>query len=487
MTSTILWFRRDLRLADNPALTAALGRGQVIPLYIHAPEEAAPWQPGAASHWWLHHSLAALQDSLRRLGSRLILRSGSSAEILRALARETGSDAVLWNRLYEPPLVERDKAIKARLRAEGIDCRSSNGSLWHEPWEVTTQGGTPFKVFSPFWRAVQARGTPTAPLPAPAAMPAVPTRLSSLSLRELGLLPRVPWDQGLAATWRPGEPSTLQALARFLEQAIGDYAGHRDFPAVEGTSRLSPGLHFGELGPSQVYWAVLQADEGQARAGGGAEAFLRQLGWRQFATHLLFHFPATVDQPLDPRFRSFPWAGAEDRQAMRAWQRGETGIPIVDAGMRELWTTGWMHNRVRMIVASLLTKNLLVPWQEGARWFWDTLVDADLANNTLGWQWVAGCGADAAPYFRVFNPVLQSRKFDPDGHYLRRWVPELRELPDRWVHAPWEAPTTVLARAGVRLGSDYPFPLVDLARSRRRALAAWDEIKVRRAVAPDEI
>ncbi|MGD8310060.1 MAG: deoxyribodipyrimidine photo-lyase, partial [Chromatiales bacterium] len=323
-------------------------------------------------------------------------------------------------------------------------------------------------VFTPFWKACLRRPPPAAPLAAPEKLPPCPD-VDSLALDALGLLPRIPWDAGLRETWRPGEAGALRRLDGFCRKGLDAYADARERPAVVGTSRLSPRLHFGELSPRQVWWRAVREDSP------GGEAFLRELGWREFAHHLLHHSPETLERPMDRRFEAFPWR--EDPEALRAWQSGRTGIPLVDAGMRELWHTGWMHNRVRMVVASLLTKNLRIHWLEGARWFWDTLVDADLANNTLGWQWVAGCGADAAPYFRIFNPVTQGQRYDPEGAYVRRWVPEIGRLPDRWVHRPWQAPEKVLREAGIRLGSDYPEPIVDLKESRREALAAYEQVK----------
>ncbi|MES0875159.1 cryptochrome/photolyase family protein [Sinimarinibacterium thermocellulolyticum] len=471
MSACLLWFRRDLRLSDNPALTAALARGTpVIPVYIHDPEAERPWTPGAASRSWLHHSLTALAADLAVRGSCLIVRRGPALDTLQALIGETGANAVLWNRLYEPALVARDTRIKAALKRDGIEAGSHNAALWCEPWQIATGSGAPFKVFTPFWRALATR-LPDAPIqPAPERIPAPREWPAGLSIDELALRPQLAWDQGFYAIWQPGEAGALARLASFIDDGLHGYRDARDRPAEGGVSRLSPHLHFGEIGPRQVLRAVQRARAGGEVPERDAEHFLRELGWREFAHHLLHHFPETPDAPLNPGFAAMPWRAVRDHEAeLRAWQRGRTGIPIVDAGMRELWATGWMHNRVRMIVASLLTKNLLIPWQHGARWFWDALVDADLANNTLGWQWVAGCGADAAPYFRIFNPVLQSRKFDATGRYIRRWVPELADLSDAAIHAPWT------------LGADaprgYPPPIVDLGASRQRALDAYARMR----------
>lgn len=477
--TTLLWLRRDLRLTDNPALQAALaGEAAVIPVYIHDDASEAPWAPGGAARWWLHHSLAALDAALRERGSRLILRSGDSLGVLETLCTETGASAVHWNRCYEPTAIARDTRIKQALQARGLAVHSHKAALWREPWELRTGGGDPYRVFTPFWRSLGAQLPELQISPAPARLPPPPASLASQPLAELRLLPRLNWADGFAAHWQPGEAGALQKLQDFVTAPMRDYQQQRDFPAQPGVSRLSPHLHFGELSPQQARAAALRVAGSQAASQGGAEHFLRELGWREFAHHLLYHFPTTPETPLYDKFAPFPWLTpkvyAED---LRAWQRGRTGIPIVDAGMRELWLSGWMHNRVRMVVASFLTKNLLIPWQEGARWFWDTLLDADLANNTLGWQWSAGCGADAAPYFRIFNPVLQSQKFDAQGQYLRRWLPELAGLPDALIHAPWTATPPQLAAAKLRLGQDYPLPIVDLAASRQRALEAYGQIK----------
>ena len=474
MSTAIVWFRRDLRLTDNPALLAATAQcDRLIPVYVHAPDEEAPWPPGAASRWWLHHSLSRLTEDLQRLGSNLIVLQGPSRERLAELARHCRATHLFWNRLYEPATIARDTQIKTWFRGQGLSTASFNAALLHEPWTLRTGKGGPYRVFTPFRKACLADTPPDAPRPAPTRLPPLPKVHGSLPLSALGLLPRIRWDTGLGATWTPGEAGALTALDTFLADAAEHYDDARDRPDRRGTSRLSPHLHFGEIGPRQVLQACRHATPPR-----GIEAYVRQLYWREFAHHLLYHFPDTPELPLDPRFTAFPWSG-DPAPAVAAWQQGRTGIPMVDAGMRELWQTGWMHNRVRMLTASFLTKNLLVPWQTGARWFWDTLVDADLANNTLGWQWTAGCGADAAPYFRIFNPVLQGERFDGDGDYVRRWVPELARLPNRWLHRPWDAPAAVLQQAGIALGTDYPRPLVDLGGSRQRALELWDSIKAR--------
>ena len=486
---TVVWLRRDLRLADNPALAAAVARGgPVIPVVLDpavARGEDAGWELGGASRVWLHHSLAHLDQSLRARGSRLVLRgrpSETARQALLALLDETGATAVMWNRLYEPAAVARDAPLKAELRERGVAVQTFNAALLFEPCGggVTTKEGRPFQVFTPFWRACLATGEPARPasasgdvLPAPARWPV------SLRLQDLSLLPAFDWAAGIRAEWTPGEAGAAARLDALGADVVATYRTGRDRPALDGTSRLSPHLHFGEIGPRQIWHALRdRAGAGDRRGvdlGVGIDSYLRELGWREFAHHLLFHLPATINRPLREPFQRFPWAPS--RATLRVWQRGQTGYPLVDAGMRQLWRTGWMHNRVRMIVASFLVKDLLQPWQAGARWFWDTLVDADLAQNTLGWQWSAGSGADAAPYFRVFNPVSQGRRFDPDGDYVRRWVPELGGLPGATIHAPWELPTAELARAGVVLGRTYPERVVDHAFARERALAAYASIR----------
>lgn len=479
MHTAILWFRQDLRLADNPALHEALAEYErVIPLYIHAPEESAPWQPGAASRWWLHHSLAALDKSLRDRGSRLILRHGPSLVALLKLAREGKADAVLCNRLYEAAHIARDKTIMQTLQEHGIKAKDFNSALLFEPGQVLKENGEPYRVFTPYWKACQLRGLLQATCGAAKALPPVSRAIASEKLSAFDLLPRIKWDTGLGQTWQPGEAGAQRRLHTFLDDALSRYSHARDIPAEPGTSRLSSALHFGEIGPRQIVSAVERFTALHHRSGliSNAEAWLRQIVWREFAHGLLYHFPHTSDTPFDERFEHFSWE--DNYQAtLHAWQKGETGIPIVDAGMRELWRTGWMHNRVRMIVASLLTKNLLIPWQEGARWFWDTLVDADLANNSFGWQWVAGSGNDAAPYFRIFNPVLQGEKFDSKGRYVRTWLPEIAALPDSYIHKPWQATEKILGEAGIIPGETYPNPIVDLKASRTRALMRFYLIK----------
>lgn len=472
--TAIVWLRRDLRLSDHQALALARERAErIVFVYIHAPADEAPWEPGGASRWWLHHSLAALAADLAGRGQRLILRHGPTLTALADLIRETGAQLVTWNRLYEPAVIARDKMIKSVLKENGIAAESCNGALLFEPWEIRTDKGEPYQVFTPFWKRCL-RELPGLPPPLPPTDVGHPVpKLASLALDELDLLPCLPWAAGFTPLWQPGETGAHQLLER-LEETVAGYTDSRNRPGIEGTSRLSPHLHFGEISPRQIVAALTPAATTAASAT-GAEAYVSELGWREFAHHLLFHYPHTPGQPLDARFAAYPWEAHPEY--LEAWRQGRTGYPIVDAGLRELWTTGWMHNRVRMIAASLLIKNLQTHWLEGARWFWDTLVDADLANNTLGWQWTAGCGADAAPYYRIFNPVLQAERFDPERRYLRRWLPEIARLPDKWIHQPWEAPESVLQAAGVKLGETYPFPIVDFRVSREQALAGYTRIK----------
>lgn len=483
MKSSILWFRQDLRLDDNPALEAALQTGQsIIPVYIMEPG-MHNWAPGAASQWWLHHSLLALRQSLRERGSDLLIIKDGAQQQINQLCKHANVSHVFWNRCYEPHAIQRDREFKQSLREKDIHAHSFNGSLLTEPWQGLKKDNTPYRVFTPFWKAMQRNGISMYRFKAPSKLPVMKMpelKNNTSDISSLQLLPQIPWDTGFQNSWQPGESGANMNLDKFLDDAVLHYPEERDMPGIKGTSCLSPHLHFGEISPWKI-WQTLQAWSSSNTSTGSikaTEAFLRQLGWRDFAHHLLYHFPHTVDKPLDERFLKFPWKKNYKKQLLR-WQHGLTGIPIVDAGMRELWQTGNMHNRVRMITASLLTKNLLIPWQEGAKWFWDTLVDADLANNTMGWQWTAGCGADAAPFFRIFNPIRQGERFDTKGNYVRHWLPELKAVPDKWIHHPWEAPEEILQQAQVTIGKTYPMPIVDLSESRQRALSIWNEIKVR--------
>ncbi|MEX0923066.1 MAG: deoxyribodipyrimidine photo-lyase [Rhodovibrionaceae bacterium] len=474
----LLWFRQDLRLSDNPALEQAASSGRpILALFILDEETPGRWRPGGASRWWLHRSLEAVGAEIATRGGRLVLRRGKAEEVLHRVIEESGAAAVAWNRCYEPYAIARDKALKARLKARGLEVASHNAALLHEPWTVETGQGEPYKVYTPFWKALQAKPAPAAPLAMPGKL-AFAKPLQGDALESWNLLPTAPdWAGGLRETWTPGEAGAKTRLERFLDSRIEDYPRGRDFPGEDGTSGLSPHLHWGEIGPRQVWQAVLHRVDKAGRGETAAWKFLSEIGWREFCHHLLYHWPDLPEVSWRENFRNFPWN--EDEQALKAWQQGRTGYPIVDAGLRELTATGWMHNRVRMIAGSFLVKDLLIPWQQGEAWFWDTLVDADLANNAAGWQWIAGCGADAAPYFRIFNPVTQSKRFDPSGAYLRKWIPEIADLPDAALHEPWAAPESVLEEAGVKLGESYPNPIVDHGWARKRALDAFATVKKR--------
>jgi deoxyribodipyrimidine photo-lyase len=476
--SSLVWFRDDLRLADNPALAAAAAHGPALCLYIL--DDAPGRRPlGGAARWWLSRSLAALAKGLEAKGGALVLMRGDPAEIIPEIVAAGGLDLVSWNRRYDGAAIALDTALKAKLAA-GIKVESHNASLLNEPWEIATTGGTPMRVFTPYWRAARARGEPAAPKPAPPRIAPLPLpsalKKRALTLDALALEPTGPdWAGGLREAWTPGEAGARQALAGFLDGPIRGYGEERNRPGKPATSRLSPHLRFGEISPRQIWHAAQAAAHAQAALHGDVEKFLSEIGWREFSYHLLFHNPDLATANYNRRFDALPWR--DDGSALRAWQRGQTGYPIIDAGMRELWTTGWMHNRVRMIVASFLIKHLLIDWRQGEAWFWDTLVDADPASNPASWQWVAGSGADAAPYFRIFNPVTQGEKFDPRGSYVRRWVPEIAELRDDLIHRPWKAQPAELAAADIRLGETYPEPIVDLDFGRRRALDALATLK----------
>ncbi|HYD26665.1 deoxyribodipyrimidine photo-lyase [Brevundimonas sp.] len=464
----ILWFRQDLRLADNPALDHAMRTGRpLIPVYI-LDDGPAVRRIGAASRWWLEGSLRALAADLDRRGAGLLLRSGDSETELRRLIAETGADAVFMNRRFEPDAFVHDADIAHALKADGVECHGYNGALLARPGAVWTGSGGAYRVFTPFFRALLEVAAPPPPMPAPGAIEAV-SGLTGDTLDAWALRPTAPdWAGGF--NWTPGEAGAAAALTAFVERGLRSYSKGRDHPAEPAVSRLSPHLHWGEIHPWRAAEAVRRAASDGRVAPAEAEKFVAELGWRDFSAQLLHHFPQMTDTAFRPEYDRMPWR--DDPDGLEAWKRGRTGYPVVDAGMRQLWTTGWMHNRVRMIVASFLVKDLLVDWRAGEAWFWDTLVDADLASNVQNWQWVAGSGADASPWFRIFNPVTQGQKFDADGRYVRRWIPELARLPDRWLHAPWTAPPEILRAAGVRLGQDYPKPVVDHAAARDRALEA---------------
>lgn len=468
----LLWFRQDLRLKDNSALQAAIQTGRpLVAVYIHDPVSEGEWQPGGATQWWLHHALVDLNQQLVDLGGQLLIRRGDSLGCVSQLITELSVRSVYWNRRYEPVIRDRDAAIKKQLREDGIEVKSFNSALIHEPHTISKKDGTPFKVFTPYWKHClkQAKEAPVQVALKKAVFHK--NASGSESISSLGLLPAIFWDEQFYKAWDPTAKGAARLLKTCVASKLAGYEHGRDILDEDATSRLSPYLHFGQIGPRQIWEAVKAKDTGEK----GTCRYLAEIGWREFSYALMYHFPHTSTEPLRPEFADFPWES--DQQLMKAWQTGQTGFPVVDAGMRQLWKTGWMHNRARMITASFLVKHLLQPWQDGARWFWDTLVDADLASNTQGWQWTAGCGADASPYFRVFNPILQGEKFDPNGDYVRRWVPELTGLPNNLIHTPWEADTFALAEAGIVLGRDYPFPVIEHAAGRARALKAYGLFK----------
>jgi len=486
MTPAIVWFRDDLRLADNPALAQAVeNHSAVICVFIRGDALLQPpslsgdcgterERPmGAAARWWLHESLAALDQHLREKGSRLVLRTGDAADVLFALAKESGADAIYWNRRYGAAERASDADLKARLRTAGLAAESHNHALLYEPWTVKSKTGGPMRVFTPFWRAARAMAEPGRPLPAPPAIPS--PQLPSEPLEDWALKPTNPdWASAFQTHWTPGEDGAEARLSLFTETALAGYGSDRDRPDIPSTSMLSPHLRFGEISPRTAFYAAeyARADDGPGR---DIDKFQSELGWREFAYHLLFHNPTLADANYQAKFDAFPWRDAPED--LRAWQRGMTGYPLVDAGMRQLWQTGWMHNRVRMVAASFLIKHLMIHWRHGERWFWDTLVDADPANNPASWQWVAGSGADAAPYFRIFNPTSQGEKFDPEGTFIKAYVPELAKVPAKHIHNPSAAPSDILARAGVVLDEIYPRPIVEHHFARDRALAAFKALK----------
>ncbi|GGY39790.1 cryptochrome/photolyase family protein [Parvularcula lutaonensis] len=472
----LVWLREDLRFDDNPALRAAADRGGAVAcLYVLDDEVAGEWKMGGAQRWWLHHSLSALQDDFEKFGGTLILRRGNAGMIVPQIAEELGAGAVYWNRRYMPWQIEQDKALKEQL-SEDFEVKSFNGRLLNEPWEICTKSGGPYKVYTPYWKQVQQRDIrdPLAKvqkLEAPSRVP------DTDKLDDWGLLPTRPnWAEGFEPVWTPGERGARRRWLDWLKsEGAKNYASHRNRPDLDHTSRMAPHIHFGEISPVTMYREMQQKIEDGDIPQEEGNTFLSELAWREFSYNLLYHFGHMFDEPLMDKFKGFEWDNDEDK--LEAWKKGQTGYPIVDAGMRQLWTEGHMHNRVRMIVGSFLVKDLLVDWRKGMKWFWDTLVCADPASNTASWQWVAGCGADAAPFFRVFNPITQGEKFDPDGDYVRRHVPELKDMPKKHIHAPWQAPKDVLRKAGVELGKDYPEPIVDHGKMREEALSRYKAIK----------
>jgi len=467
----IVWFRRDLRIADNPALHAAVKTGaKILPVYVLDDENAGKWKMGGASRWWLHHSLQSLNEAL---DGKLVLLKGDAFVQISSLAQEVKAGAVYWNRCYEPWRIKRDKLIKETLKDLDIEVESFNGSMLWEPWQVLKDDGTPYKVFTPFYRrGCLSKEEPRTPLPKP--KPDFASFKGGVTLNDLALLPRKPeprWDKKMEQYWEIGEDGAHKQLKHFMSKGLKNYKEGRNIMAADHVSRMSPRLHFGEVSPNQLWHAAKNSSAPDK----DIDCFCSELGWREFSYSLLFHFPDLPTKNLQSRFDAFPWTYSDKN--LSAWQRGQTGYPIVDAAMRELWETGYMHNRARMVVGSFLVKHLLLDWRKGEEWFWDCLVDADLPNNAASWQWIAGSGADAAPYFRIFNPVTQGEKFDADAAYVRKYVPELAALPDKYIHKPWDAPANVLEYAKVTLGKTYPKPIVDHSAAREAAMEAFGKTK----------
>lgn len=474
----IVWFTQDLRLSDNACLHAAVASGHpILPVYILDDVTPGEFAMGGASRWWLHKSLGSLASSLKALDGRLVIRRGEAGSVLGQLVEQTGAKAVYFSRGYAPWSGELEKKIASQCEASGVDCKRFSGFLLHEPEAVRTGNDGPYKVYTPFSRNCLSRDISRQPRPAPETIDFHSAEVTGDGLDDLDLYSGQPdWAAEFPERWSPGEAGAHNKLKHFLETAVGDYDQARNLPDVPGTSRLSPHLHFGEISPLQCWTATRHAVAmSRHNIDRGSHTFEKEILWREFSYHLLHHWPSLPTEPFKPAFANFPWL--QDAEKLAWWQQGQTGFPIVDAGMRELWSTGWMHNRVRMIVASFLVKNLRIAWQSGEQWFRNTLVDADIGANSASWQWVAGCGADASPYFRIFNPILQGEKFDKHGGYVRRWVPELAAMPDKFIHKPWQAHDEILGNAGVELGTTYPRPIVDLGQTRDAALAAYKTIR----------
>lgn len=473
----IFWFRNDLRLQDNPALQKATEANKpIFFIYIHCHSEKKDhWSPGAASRWWLHHSLESLAKALRKHHSELYYFEGDAGQIIPALVEEIDAQAVYCNRVYEPAQIQQDKTIKTQLEKSSSTLIFGQGNTLFPPGSIRNKQNDIYKVFTPYYKACVAKGIPSGVSGEPNKITQYRYNGASISLKELHLLPKIHWYDGLESRWQPGENGAHQILQNFIQDNLADYSQNRDFPELDNTSHLSPHLHFGEIAAQRIVHELQQKAYKGAKLVSESDAFIRQLVWRDFATQILVSFPHTTHRPFQDKFNEFPWKKS-NKALEKAWQQGQTGYPIIDAGMRELWHTGYMHNRVRMIVASFLTKNGLLHWIKGARWFWDTLVDADLAQNSMNWQWVAGSGVDAAPYFRIFNPVTQSKKFDKEGNYIRQWCPELESLPDKYLHEPWQAPNQVLEQAEITLGDTYPQPILDIKETREAALSLFKSL-----------
>lgn len=467
---SIVWFRQDLRLEDNPALLYANKQQHtILPIYILDESKNDQWKMGEASRWWLHKSLASLNASLN---DNLCLATGDALTILKTITNTFNVKGLYWNRCYEPWQIKRDTLIKSTFSSLNIEVKSFNSSLLKEPFENLKEDGTSYKIFTSFYKKNYVGREYSSP---PQEYPLTINwlRHTILSLNDLRLIPINPWYEKLDCHWSPGEEGAHMSLENFIENGLCDYQKGRDYPSLSSTSKLSPHLHFGEISPRQVLHKIFQDIDSFDM---NAEHFVKELCWREFAYNLLYHLPHMPEKNLRSEFDAFNW-GCDD-YLFESWTKGLTGYPIIDAGMRELWQTGYMHNRVRMIVGSFLVKNLLIDWRHGERWFWNTLVDADLANNSAGWQWVAGCGVDASPYFRIFNPITQGEKFDSEGDYVRKYIPELAKLPNKFIHSPWEAPDNVLKACGITLGTTYPTPIVNLKTSREKALAAYKLLKL---------
>jgi deoxyribodipyrimidine photo-lyase len=479
-STTLVWFRQDLRLRDNPALTFAADHGSVIPLYISDTACPTHFKLGGASQWWLHQSLNSLNDSL---DNQLHCLKGDASQLIVELVQQHKIKRVVWNRCYEPWQISRDTTIKQALVDAGIEVYSFNSHLLWEPWQVLKKDQTPYKVFTPYYRrGCLSKPAPRIPVAAPQNLQIEYISTLDSGINSLSLMPKIDWYTQMQDLWSPGEQGAANKLSEFLPLGAKEYKNLRDVPDLSATSKLSPHLHFGEISPNQIWYAGVDALQGKVDDE-GLDCYLSELGWREFSHYLLFHFPHIPQKNFSPKFEHFPWR--DDNPSLKAWQKGQTGIPIIDAGMRELWQTGTMHNRVRMLVGSFLVKNLLIDWRHGERWFWDCLLDADLAANSASWQWVAGTGADAAPYFRIFNPVTQGIRFDTQGNYVKRYCPELSKMPDKFIHNPWDAPQNILDYAGVKLGENYPHPLVDLKVSRQRAMDALAQSKQQPGETPD--